>query len=203
MKLIKKQNGFTLVELLVAITVFVVVITSATAIYIAVIRSQQKTNAQRQTSQDARYAIETITREVRMATGGTVRDGNELINRPAIRVEDLDDNNNNVGHKLIIVTQDYNTGQTTEREFIRDGNRITVNGQPLTSDNIRVTRFDLTNFIPLSEYNPAAGLNTPPRQPSVTITITTEQENPNADVERRSRTTLRTTISSRDYNYAQ
>ena len=185
----KQQKGFTLIELLVAISIFVVAITSITSIYIAIIRSQQKSNIQRLTSQDARYAMETITREVRMATGTDIE--------PAIRV---------AGKNLIIVTKNWETKETTTKTFSWDNNAILLDGQAITSSAVKVTAFTLENSIPLNEYNPAdPTLEKPPRQPVITIAITTEhtEESEETPAHRRSKTTLRTTISSRDYRYAQ
>jgi len=182
-KLIAKSNNraFTLIELLVAISIFVAAVTSITAIYIAVIRSQQKSNLQRLVSQDARYALETITREVRMATGTNTE--------PAIKVED---------NRLTIVTQNYETGTVERKTFtVNNNEQLVVNGQPITSDKLRVTEFKLENYVSDSDY--VGGI--PKRQPSVTITITTEQKEKNVPAYRRAKTTLRTTISSRDYRY--
>lgn len=194
----KQRNGFTLIELLVAISVFVVVVTSASAIYIAIIRSQQKTNLQRLTSQDARYAMETITREVRMATGDVAN--------PAIKVEKITNPDGRIEYKLIITTKNYSDGTVTTKTFYLNSNDdkvyVKVNNaeaQPITSDNIRVTEFKLENYI---DATPTGPNYKPERQPSVTITITTQQKE-GAQAWQKATTTLRTTISSRDYRYAQ
>ena len=182
------SRAFTLIELLVAISIFVAAVTSITAIYIAVIRSQQKSNLQRLVSQDARYALETITREVRMATGTNTA--------PAIKVE---------GNQLTIVTQNYETGTVETKTFTVNNNEqlvVSINNGPqmrITSDKLRVTEFKLENYVPDSDYDPVTRI--PKRQPSVTITITTEQKEENVPAYRRAKTTLRTTISSRDYRY--
>ena len=66
--------------------------------------------------------------------------------------------------------------------------------QKITPDKVTVNDFILDNYV---SYTPP---NTPTRQPSVTITITTtEQNGPQGG----SKTTLTTTISSRDYRYVQ
>jgi prepilin-type N-terminal cleavage/methylation domain-containing protein len=184
-----KQKGFTLIELLVAIAIFVVAITSASAIFIAVIRSQQKSNIQRQTSQDARYAMETITREVRMATGSDTE--------PAISTGEF-------GQTLIIVNID-SVGDKYVKYFWLDGDKIVIKiiknsviqviKQPITSGNLKVIQFDLKNIV---NYVPPAK---PAHQPSVTITITSQQISDSPQVSEQSKTTLRTTISSRDYLY--
>ncbi len=192
-------HGFTMIEMLIAITIFVVAITSATAIFIAVINAQSKSNAQRQTMQDGRYAMETITREVRMANGSIIQ--------PAIKAE------NSATTSKLTVTTTNNTGSVITKLFewskaqgtitlteTRDGT-ITNNGVKITSDNIQVTAFKLENFLTLDQYDPSGGYGDakkkPPRQPSVTITITTQQTSGH----KQSATTLRTTISSRDYIY--
>ncbi len=182
----KQKNGFTLIELLVAIAVFVAAVTSITAIYIAIIHSQQKSNIQRLTTQDARYALETITREVRMATGTE--------SQAPIKVEN---------NRLIIVDKNYETEEVTTKTFYvnEDGQLCLDNDQtPITSSNLRVTQFLLENNV---DATPGGSGWKPERQPSVTITITTEQRAENIPTHSRAKATLRTTISSRDYRYDQ
>lgn len=183
------SRGFTLVELLVAISVFVAAVTSISAIYIAIIRSQQKSNIQRLTQQDARYAIEAITREVRMATGGIING----VNYPAIYIPN--------NRTLVITTTNYENGQVEQKTFNLENDQIKVNGQPITSNKLKVTEFKLENYLSNNDYNPTTKI--PNRQPSLTITVTTEQKDQNIPVSRRAKTTLRTTISSRDYRYQE
>ena len=189
--ILKNHKGFTMVEMLVTITIFVAAITSATALFIAVIHSQMKSNAQRQTMQDARYAMETITREVRMATGTS--------SKPAIERIIGDD-----GKVKLVLNNipDYgNPGVTsTKRFYLNDNYQIVVwksglipTTDAITSDNIYVYEFYIENTVP----------SYPTRQPAVTITISTFQGDITINPDKSSSTTLRTTISSRDYNYTQ
>lgn len=59
------QRGFTVVELVVAMTVFAVVITVAVGAFVSVQRTAQKTSAQRKVQQDTRYNLEQLTRQIR------------------------------------------------------------------------------------------------------------------------------------------
>jgi len=188
------KKGFTLIEMLVAVSVFVVAVTSATAIIIATIRSQAKANIQRQTTQDARYALETITREVRMATGTNKLQAITVSGPSYISLANIPDYQDPSKYtRKIIQLKD---GRITIQTIQYPGPIISPE-MPITSDNIYVTEFKAENTI---NYNLDLG-ETPSRQPSVTISITTEQKDENVPVHRRAKTTLRTTISSRDYRY--
>lgn len=63
----RSQRGFTIVELVVAMTVFAVVITVAVGAFVNVQRTAQKTSAQRKVQQDTRYNLEQLTRQIRSA----------------------------------------------------------------------------------------------------------------------------------------
>ena len=58
-------KGFTLMELLVVLTIFSTVVTSATDIFLLVNRSQRKVFGLERAQADARFTVEAITREVR------------------------------------------------------------------------------------------------------------------------------------------
>lgn len=58
-------KGFTLMELLVVLTIFSTVVVSATDIFLLVNRSQRKIFGLERAQADVRYTIEAITREVR------------------------------------------------------------------------------------------------------------------------------------------
>jgi prepilin-type N-terminal cleavage/methylation domain-containing protein len=63
----KSQLGFTLIEILIASLIFLTVILIGTSIFGAAVGNRAKANIVRATQQGARYAVEAISREVRMA----------------------------------------------------------------------------------------------------------------------------------------
>lgn len=71
-KLLKKknnfifQNGFTLIEMIVAMAIFSVLIISITGIFISVVKAQRLALAQNSIQESGRYILESITKEIRM-----------------------------------------------------------------------------------------------------------------------------------------
>jgi prepilin-type N-terminal cleavage/methylation domain-containing protein len=63
----KKQKGFTLVESLVAITVFLIVVTITGSIYISFVRQERRLYAFLRTENNIRFALDYIGRDIRMA----------------------------------------------------------------------------------------------------------------------------------------
>jgi len=66
-KLIKNKQGITLLELVVAISLFSVVIISATQIFKMVIEGQRNAIASQNIQESMRYAFEAMSKEIRMA----------------------------------------------------------------------------------------------------------------------------------------
>uniref|UniRef100_A0A7C4R7N4 Type II secretion system protein n=1 Tax=candidate division CPR3 bacterium TaxID=2268181 RepID=A0A7C4R7N4_UNCC3 len=73
------QSGFTLVELLVAISIFAVFIVISSSSLVNIIKIEQKTNILRKTQQDTRYILESIARDAREAKGELDQDGKRII----------------------------------------------------------------------------------------------------------------------------
>jgi len=68
MKKTKTQKGFTLIEVLVAITIFMIFITSVSSAYLDIARSQREANAVRAVYSEMRYVFDLIGSEVRSKT---------------------------------------------------------------------------------------------------------------------------------------
>ncbi|MFZ2414742.1 MAG: prepilin-type N-terminal cleavage/methylation domain-containing protein [Minisyncoccia bacterium] len=66
-KLSKSKLGFTLVESLVAITIFLVVVTMVGSIYISFVRQERRLYEFLKTENNIRFALEYIGRDIRMA----------------------------------------------------------------------------------------------------------------------------------------
>jgi len=65
---LKKQKGFTLIEVLIALTIFMIFITSISASYLDIARSQREANAVREIYSDIRYVFNLIEEEARSKT---------------------------------------------------------------------------------------------------------------------------------------
>ncbi len=68
----KKQNGFTLIEILIAAFIFTVVVGAVTVIFASNNNIKSQTKVIRDTAQSARYALETITRDVQSVKNFTL-----------------------------------------------------------------------------------------------------------------------------------
>ncbi|MFA4941330.1 MAG: prepilin-type N-terminal cleavage/methylation domain-containing protein [Patescibacteria group bacterium] len=66
--IVKNKNGVTLIEMVVAVTLFSVVILSSTEIFKMVIEGQRNAIASQNVQESMRYAFETMAKEIRMAT---------------------------------------------------------------------------------------------------------------------------------------
>jgi Tfp pilus assembly protein PilW len=61
----KKQKGFTIIEAVVATGVFAVVVSSSLGVYLATVRLDSKSRAERTVQQNARFIMDFIAKEVR------------------------------------------------------------------------------------------------------------------------------------------
>jgi len=77
-KNVNKQNGFTLIEAVVATGVFAFVVSAVIGVYLAVVQIDSKTRAERSVQQNARFIMDFLGKEIRngaidyAAYGGTV-----------------------------------------------------------------------------------------------------------------------------------
>ncbi|MCX6737509.1 MAG: prepilin-type N-terminal cleavage/methylation domain-containing protein [Candidatus Parcubacteria bacterium] len=151
---IKKKGGFTLVESLVAITVFLVVVTIAGGIYIGLVRQERRLYAFLKTENSIRFALDYMGRDIRMARS----------------YDEFEDQNVFPYGGTSLTFVDYNRQDTTY-EFREKGIFISRgaggNSLSLLSDTIEVNylKFYITN-------------NTPgDKQPSVTISLEATDKN--------------------------
>ncbi len=152
--LFKKEKGFTLVESLVAITVFLAVVTITGGIYIGLVRQERRLYAFLKTENSIRFALDYMGRDIRMAKSYDEFEGTNTFP--------------NGGTSLSFV--DYN-GQSTSYEFREKGIFISRgaggNSLSLLADTIEVNylKFYITN-------------NTPgDKQPAVTIALEATDKN--------------------------
>lgn len=68
MRIINKQSGFTLIEIMIAMAVFSMSIIIITISFVGLVRSQRTATEDRATQQNARVIIEDIVRDIRAAS---------------------------------------------------------------------------------------------------------------------------------------
>jgi prepilin-type N-terminal cleavage/methylation domain-containing protein len=67
-KTLRKQKGFTLIEVLIAITIFMIFITSISSAYLDIAKSQREANVVRAMYSEVRYVFDLIGQEARSKT---------------------------------------------------------------------------------------------------------------------------------------
>src|SRR3972149_11970405 len=63
------SRGYTLIELMVAIGIFSIVVAMTSSMFITSLKGQEKSYASQNVADSARYAMEMMSREIRMGTG--------------------------------------------------------------------------------------------------------------------------------------
>lgn len=72
------HQGFTLVELLVAVSIFTIVIAASTGAFISVLQAQRKAFAMQSVMDGSRFALESMAKAIRMSRIVTSSDGSSL-----------------------------------------------------------------------------------------------------------------------------
>lgn len=168
----QKKNGYTLIELLVSISVFAIVVTMVSGAFTITLKGQNKTATVQNVADNIRYAMEVIAKEVRMGDSfpppGTHSDFTFTSNMPART-------GNQVRFRL-------DNGRIM---FDDDTNPATAPEDSLTSSsNVNITAL---SFIVDGQY--------PTTQPRVTIVIEAESIGTKVDVATQIQT--QTTVSPR------
>lgn len=65
---LKADMGFTLIELMVAVGVFSIAISASSGLFVVSLRGQQRAHVVQNLSDNVRYAMETISKEIRMGS---------------------------------------------------------------------------------------------------------------------------------------
>jgi len=116
-KIQNNKNGFTLVELVVAMGIFSVVMLAVTGLTLSLIKSHRKALAMQRTQETARYVLEAATKEIRMSI--------------------IKSNPFSGGSVLSIRTP--RDGTIIDYSF-NDGNkRLYRDGQPITPNDLEIT----------------------------------------------------------------
>ena len=107
----QEENGFTLIEVLIASAIFVILITTAVATFGFSSDLQLKTLAIREASQNARFIIEAIARDIRLADSFEISDDSKKI--------DISINNEQISYLFRDNDIIYNDG-TNEQSLTND-----------------------------------------------------------------------------------
>lgn len=138
-KVLKRDNGVTLVELIVAMTIFLVVITIAVGGFVSLVRLQGQTEAMTDVQQNGRIVMEQLTRLSRQSSAVNINTGVGEIDQ--IVFKDRDSN-------YICITVDISEidaqGKNTMKikKYINDN--CTGGGLTLTSSDVKVTKFQFS-----------------------------------------------------------
>jgi prepilin-type N-terminal cleavage/methylation domain-containing protein len=187
-KFMRKHNynksGFSLIEMLLAISIFIIIILSATRIFQLVIQGQRQAIATYHVQENLKYFFEVMSKEVRMATMDTNQECYPFDVSSKLYVSQ----NNHLFFKNF-------DGQCVEY-FIENDNginrfKIKRNGKSayITTSSININ--SLKFYI---KQSTVGGMQT--KQPSITVNIKAEAIAAEID---KSEMTLQTTITSRYY----
>jgi prepilin-type N-terminal cleavage/methylation domain-containing protein len=80
------QGGYTLVELLAVLAIFLTIVTALTTLFISGSKAELDANARFQAQQNARLALDKLRRELHCSTGITKTDGTSLGTTPAAAI---------------------------------------------------------------------------------------------------------------------
>ncbi|HPH78724.1 MAG TPA: prepilin-type N-terminal cleavage/methylation domain-containing protein [bacterium] len=167
----REESGFTLIEILVATTVFLLASMMFMGIFMTISNTTLRVEGNRLAQQDSRYAIEMISREIRNGKDFEVSDdGKELT------YIDKDD----VSYRLFTQTETDKDGNEYVVLFRQNGNITTQ----LTSSVVDMRDINFRIYEPANEY------------PSVEITMTVKR-NGYEKLGSGSTVTLKTMVTSR------
>lgn len=215
---VANQRGYTVVELVVAMSIFAIVLVTAVGSFVSVSRSSSKSATQRGVQQDIRFNLEEMARQTRSSS----IDYN-FYKTPDARCQVA------TGRVLALLYTEAGTDNAPQSSRVvfyydaapgREGiykytasdaiqtptcDAVLTNGSntKLTADSVRINdaRFYITPDI--SPQDPALVVSDPRRgiHPRVKIVATVETAGAvaNTDPTRESRVTLQTTVSSRAY----
>jgi prepilin-type N-terminal cleavage/methylation domain-containing protein len=195
----KKQEGFTLLEILVVMSIFAVAVLLSTNLFITITKIQRKTASEQRLQGDARFVMELISKDIRLGRmdydfygdtavainlmDKTTADGNPVQN-PA-RVLAVRDSE---GERIVY----RRTKQGTEPEWNGTGDGIEVcigscigggTWERITPEGVRVLSVNFYIFPDVNPFTPPDmnGIYLADEQPHVTFQVTTQGTGANAE----------------------
>ncbi|MDD2732120.1 MAG: prepilin-type N-terminal cleavage/methylation domain-containing protein [Candidatus Pacebacteria bacterium] len=181
--LIKKENGFTLVEMMVVVVIFSIVIGAALAVFVYTIRIQQYCLGSQQLLDQTSYAMEYMSRHLRMAkkdiSGTCIASGKnyeEISQGTKSGIKFL--NYRGECHEFYLDSSDYKLKES------RNGSV-----SDLTSSNLKVNNFNVSIL----------GDGADSLQPKVTILINAQSKKSASTF--KPSVGIQTTVSQRNLDY--
>ena len=114
---LNKKSGFTLIEILVAVSIFALFLAVSSNSLVDVLRLEQKANVLRKTQQNTRYILEAIVREARNANGEFIQIGQSKERvASAYQFEPTGE--------LVITSTDFENNKVTEKVYYNEGEVI-------------------------------------------------------------------------------
>ncbi len=180
-----RQDGFTLVEILITMAIFTTAMTTVTNIFMLSNRSQRKTQAWQASESDARFAMEVMAQAVRRGRIDYTYYGGTIAANPQTVLALLDNNGASVRFQKVL------SASIGALQISQDGG---VTWADLTPAGVSVNN---VAFFLAPATDPFADPPANDLQPLITIAMNTS----NTSVEGASipPTFLQTTVSSREY----
>ena len=197
---IQMSKGYTLMELVVAIGIFIIVATAITGVFIAIARVQRKTTAMQAVQQDARWAMETMARYARIEKIRYCKESNDEYCHSPLPISELKQAGFD-GGEILYLENTYFKKEFGKLQISKDGGTTWTD---ITPDKVEV--LDLKFYLaPASISNPDSSPDYlspydsegPDQQSQVTILMKTRslggREAEKAEI------TLQTSVSTRAY----
>jgi prepilin-type N-terminal cleavage/methylation domain-containing protein len=169
------ERGYSLIELMVAVSVFAIVMSVSSGMFITSMKGQRKAFSNQNLADNVRYAMEIITREVRMGRGFTVGNAGTCSNNCLISFTSSMPRRDG---KTVTFFLDPNT----KKIMFDDDTSAGPPADPITSANIEVTNLDFALDIGEEPYR---------------VTIVLEAESVGTAIDTKSNIILQTTIAPR------
>jgi prepilin-type N-terminal cleavage/methylation domain-containing protein len=185
-KIVNNKKGFTMVEMLISMAIFVTALTAISAIFAFANKSQRTTKAVSDVQADARFAMEVMAQQVRRGSidYDSTEYGGSISSNPQDVLVLRDSSNNQVWFRR------NTSGSQGVVQMSEDGSTWV----DLTPPDISV---DILKFYLSPSTNPFIASPATNTQPKVTITMVTSSLS--TRVETLLPTYLQTTIASRQY----
>lgn len=160
-----QHDGFTLIEVMVSVSIFVIIITIGIGSLLTVNRALQKSRIERQATDSLAYAMDTMTRRLRTGTDYVVSGGNT-----SISFKEQDDTTADNGTGKTIEFYLGNAGGTGGAILMKEG---TDNFYVITPPEIDITDFDVQvmrgNIQPLALISIKATIKNQNQESTVSI----------------------------------
>jgi len=171
MRTTSRQRGFSLIELLVAATVFTFVAAGVSGLFVSALNLQRRATSIQHIEENALFVLESIAREVRVSI---VESGDTGCAPPGLDTREL------------VIKHPVNGTVRYQYETLGGLGRITRNGESMTSEDVNVTAFAFC----------VSGSGADNRQTRVTMPITLESTDVRQEM--KVTTSLQTSVVSRD-----